>query len=82
MEDIRTSMTDEGRRRYNQYIRVYERKQNVEDVLDACYYGLMTEEEATSRIRQGDETKKDCMPSLVGLHCLSLRFGLCFLFMQ
>ena len=58
MKDIRAKMTDEGRRRYDEYKRAYGENPQIEDVLDACYYGLMTEDEVISRIKKGDEDKK------------------------
>ena len=57
-KDIRARMTDEGRRRYDEYKSVYGENPQIKDVLDACYYGLMTENEVISRIKQGDEAKK------------------------
>lgn len=50
--------TNEGKRRYDEYKSVYGENPQIKDVLDACYYGLMTEDEVISRIKQGDEAKK------------------------
>lgn len=52
MDELRELMTKEGRERYDKHMELFGKAPEIKNVLDAAYFGLISEEECVRRIRE------------------------------
>ena len=74
MNELTEKMTELGRKRYAEHIKLFGKEPKIEYVWDAAYYGLISEEECVQRIRETDENyrKADRLCGVIGIPIFAL----------